>query len=89
MGCCVENSFPELESCQNIDDIVKLLEYKKAEINNEEKNIEDNLGKVDTQQSVQINTNAIQKLQYLKKYKEYLDKSIDILSKNKNVKIFL
>ena len=89
MGCCVENSFPELESCTNIDDIIKLLEYKKAEINNEEKNIEDNLGKVDTQQSVQINTNAIQKMQYLKKYKEYLDKSIDILSNNKNVKIFL
>jgi len=89
MGCCVENSYPELDNCNNIDDIINLMEYKKTEIDNEQKNIEDNLGKVDTQQSVQINTSTIQKLQYLKKYKEYVDKAIDILSKNKTVKIFL
>jgi len=89
MGCCVENSYPELDNCNNIDDIINLMEYKKTEIDNEQKNIEDNLGKVDTQQSVQINTGTIQKLQYLKKYKEYVDKAIDILSKNKTVKIFL
>ena len=65
------------------------MEYKKTEIDNEQKNTEDILGKVDTQQSVQINTDTIQKLQYLKKYKEHVDKAIEILSKNKTVKIFL
>lgn len=89
MGCCAGSSYPELDNCNNIDDIIKLMEYKKTEIDNEQKNTEDILGKVDTQQSVQINTDAIQKLQYLKKYKEYVDKAIEILSKNKTVKIFL
>ena len=82
-------SSSEHPNCNNIDDIIKLMEYKKTEIDNEQKNTEDILGKVDTQQSVQINTDAIQKLQYLKKYKEHVDKAIEILSKNKTVKIFL
>ena len=89
MGCCAASSYPELDNCNNIDDIIKLMEYKKTEIDNEQKNTEDILGKVDTQQSVQINTDAIQKLQYLKKYKEHVDKAIEILSKNKKVKILL
>ena len=56
MGCCAASSYPELDNCNNIDDIIKLMEYKKTEIDNEQKNTEDILGKVDTQQSVQINT---------------------------------